>query len=53
MMVVVLPLRAHAPGLLVLVAQIAIGGFVYGALAYVLDIGRVRMKIAGMVKSHA
>jgi O-antigen/teichoic acid export membrane protein len=53
MMVVVLPLRAHAPGLLVLVAQIAIGGFVYCALAYVLDIGRLRMKLAGMVKSHA
>ena len=53
MMVVVLPLRSETPGLLVLVAQIAIGGLIYGALAYALDIGRLRMKIAGMVKSHA
>jgi O-antigen/teichoic acid export membrane protein len=53
MTVVVLPLRSQKPGLLVLVAQIAIGGLVYGALAYALDIGRLRMKIAGMVKSHA
>jgi O-antigen/teichoic acid export membrane protein len=53
MSVVVLPLRAHAPGPLVLVAQVGVGGLVYAAVAYALDIGRLRTKIAGAVKSHA
>jgi hypothetical protein len=53
MAVAVLPLRAQTPGLTMLAAQIGIAVVVYGALAYLLDIGKLRMKIDGMVRSHA
>ena len=53
MVVAVLPLRAQAPGPLILAAQVGLGGFVYGALAYALDIAGLRTKVAGLVKSHA
>jgi O-antigen/teichoic acid export membrane protein len=53
MMVVVLPLRAQAPGVLVLVAQMGLGGLVYGAVAYGLDIAGLRTRIAGLVNARA
>ena len=55
MVVVVLPLRAQTPGLLVLAAQVAIRrSCVYGALAYALDIGRrADRKSPALVKSRA
>ena len=53
MAVVVLPLRAQTPGPLVFVVQVGLGGLVYGAVAYALDIAGLRTKIAGMVKARA
>ncbi|WP_158817716.1 lipopolysaccharide biosynthesis protein [Methylocapsa sp. S129] len=53
MAVAVLPLRMQPPGLLILVAQVGLGGLVYGAAAYALNVGRFRTKIAGMVRSRA
>jgi O-antigen/teichoic acid export membrane protein len=53
MTVAVLPLRAHAPGPLILVAQVGLGGLVYGAVAYALDIARLRSRLAGMVRQRA
>jgi O-antigen/teichoic acid export membrane protein len=44
---VVLPLRDRAPGLALLIAQVGVGAFVYGALAYLLDIARARSRLAG------
>jgi len=53
MVVVVLPLRAQAPGALVLVAQGCLGVLLYGALAYTLDIAGLRMRIGALVRSRA
>lgn len=53
MTVAVLPLRAQTPGPFVLAAEVVVGGLVYGALAYALDVARLRTKVAGMTKSHA
>jgi O-antigen/teichoic acid export membrane protein len=48
MAVVVLPLRALAPGPAVLAAQAGLGGLVYGALAYGLDVARLRERIGAL-----
>jgi len=53
MVVAVLPLRAQAPGVLVLVAQGCLGVLLYGVLAYTLDIAGLRMRIGALVKSRA
>jgi len=46
MVVVVLPLRSLAPGPAVLAAQAILGIVLYGGAAYILDIARVRSRIA-------
>jgi O-antigen/teichoic acid export membrane protein len=53
MVVAELPLRAKAPGVLVLAAQGCLGVLLYGALAYTLDIAGLRMRIGALVKSRA
>jgi hypothetical protein len=53
MLVVVMPLRALPPGLPVLVAQGALGLAVYAGVAYVLDIARLRRRIALLRKPFA
>jgi len=53
MTVVVLPLRALSPSLAVLAAQVGLGGLVYGAVAYGLDVARVRGRIGALVKARA
>jgi O-antigen/teichoic acid export membrane protein len=53
MAVVVLPLRALPPGPVVLIAQLALGGLVYGAVAYALDVARLRGRIGAFVKARA
>jgi hypothetical protein len=53
MTVVVLPLRALSPSPAVLAAQLGLGGVVYGAVAYGLDVARLRGRIGALVKARA
>ena len=46
MTLVEMPLRARAPGLGLLIAQVGLGAAVYGALAYLLDIAQARVRIS-------
>jgi O-antigen/teichoic acid export membrane protein len=42
------PLGAHAPGVTLLAAQAALGAAVYGALAWIFDIARLRGRLKAM-----
>jgi hypothetical protein len=53
MVVVELPLRAQAPGLLVLAVQATFGLLLYGALAYALDVAGLRMSVGALVRARA
>jgi O-antigen/teichoic acid export membrane protein len=46
---IVMPLRAHAPGVTALAAQVGLGLASYAALAYLLDIGKIRKRIAAAI----
>ncbi len=50
MAAVLLPLRAHAPGILILAAQIVAGVSVYGALVMLLDIAGLRGLVVGRLR---
>ena len=53
MVVAILPLRSLAPGFFVLFAQVGLGGLVYGAVAYGLDVARLRGRIGALARSRA
>jgi len=42
------PLGAHAPGAALLAAQVALGAAIYGALAWIFDIARLRGRLKAM-----
>jgi O-antigen/teichoic acid export membrane protein len=49
----VLPLRALPPGLAALLAEAAVGGLVYGVVAFALDVARLRGRIGALVAARA
>jgi O-antigen/teichoic acid export membrane protein len=52
MAVIVLPLRARQPGIATLLAEIAVGVVVYTALAYLLDIAKLRARLTALLEAR-
>jgi hypothetical protein len=49
---IVLPLRARAPSLATLIMQVAAGVVSYGALAYLLDVAKVRARLNAFLEAR-
>jgi O-antigen/teichoic acid export membrane protein len=49
---VVMPLRARAPSLTVLIMQVGLGVVSYAALAYLLDVAKIRARLGALVETR-
>jgi O-antigen/teichoic acid export membrane protein len=50
---VVMPLRARSPSVIILVAEVGVGAFVYGAMAYLLDVAKIRARLTAAFGARA